>query len=276
MNLFLIPLTALIVIGFDLSYGALSDYTAAKIEWNEHSFAGFTGTKSTVIVTDPDMNRYPNSIDYVWSSVHSDTDPAGFRIPLFETGFDTGVFEGEIVFVSSFSDRGFLQVKTGDTITAQYVDKSIPANYTSDSKEITLDRNGVKFSETAIIVGNRGPPMERLPASNFRLLSLEKVPIPDNSIVADKQVRLVSDLENQQNKTQPFAYLVQIKNDQEKVESLSWISGNLTSHQKMSSDVTWIPQKVGVYTATVFVWEGIDNPTALSPPLELEIYVRPN
>ncbi|MGY5148783.1 MAG: hypothetical protein ACW9W3_01835 [Candidatus Nitrosopumilus sp. bin_68KS] len=36
---------------------------------------------------------------------------------------------------------------------------------------------------------------------------------------------------------------------------------------------SWIPQSAGEYRTTFFVWESIDNPTALSPPVELEYVV---
>jgi len=260
-----------------LSYGFQDDFTVAQVEWNKFSYSHEEGTKATVTVIDPDMNKYPNAIDYLWVSIHSDSDPdlEGTRMTLFETSFDSGRFEREITFVGSPpSGRGFLHVVSGDTIAAKYVDTSFPANYTlPDSSRIIMTEKGIEVTASAI-VGLRGPPLERLPASNFRLLSLEKEPVKDNSILVDQQVQLVSDLENTQNRTQPFAYLVQIKNEQDKVESLSWLTGNMTSFQKISSGVTWIPPKEGSYIATVFVWESIDNPAALSPPLKLEIRVK--
>ena len=36
---------------------------------------------------------------------------------------------------------------------------------------------------------------------------------------------------------------------------------------------SWISQKQGDYTATMFVWESIDNPTALSPLIQLRFTV---
>ena len=93
-------------------------------------------------------------------------------------------------------------------------------------------------------------------------------------VPTDQQVMFVSDLESQTDETQPFVYLVQITDDQNRVESLSWITGNLTAFQKLTPGVTWIPFSEGTYTATAFVWEAINNPTAHSPPITLEFMVQ--
>ena len=38
--------------------------------------------------------------------------------------------------------------------------------------------------------------------------------------------------------------------------------------------LSWITEESGSYTATAFVWESIDNPTALSPPVSITVNVR--
>ena len=278
VKLFLVSLGILGVIGMGISHGLQSGYEVASMEWSKASYSGFDGTKANVTVVDPDMNKYPNAIDYLWISLHSDSDPdlLGTRMTLFETDFDSGTFQREITFTETPPSGGeFLHVVTGDTIFAKYVDKTFPANFTAtDLRGISATEQGIEVTASSIIVGKRGPPLERAPAYNLTLLTLSKEPIPDNTIVIDQQVRIGAYLENQQNKTQPFAYLVQIQNAQEQVESLSWITGNLTSFQKLNPEVTWIPFQEGTYRATAFVWESVTNPTALSPPIELEIDVK--
>ena len=116
--------------------------------------------------------------------------------------------------------------------------------------------------------------MERVPASDLRLLNREGTILKENSVLLDQQIQVVSDLKNQYNKTQPFAYLVQITNNQNQVESLSWITGNMTGLQEVSPALSWIPIKEGVYEITVFVWESITNPTALAPPQSAKLSVR--
>ena len=89
----------------------------------------------------------------------------------------------------------------------------------------------------------------------------------------NKQVQITSDVTNNQDRTQPFAYLVQIQNQDGIVVSLSWLSGSLDSGQSLNPSQSWIPVSPGTYTAQIFVWAGINNPDALSPPLNMMITV---
>lgn len=237
-----------------------------KISWGQASYSGFENSIGTIQVIDPDVNLYPNAIDFLRVNVWSDSSPSKTLLTLTETGMDTGVFEGEIIFSNKYySSRGVVFVSVGDTVTASYEDKTVPRDLDSDTYEV---------KETSIIAGKRGPPLERAPASNLKILNINNEPVANNAIAVDQQIRLILDLENQQDREQPFAFLVQIQNSKNQVESLSWITGNLTASQKLQPSVAWIPFERDMYTATVFVWESVNNPTALSPPVSIEFSVK--
>jgi len=264
----------LIVFALPAVFAESENSPVADIQWKEAAFPSHSGTKAIITVTDYDMNKHHAVIDHIWIEVHSDSDRVGFRMTLFETDFDSGVFRGDVVFAeTSPSGGGFLYAVDGDTITAKYEDTNFPSDYVSKLGNIVVSEDKIEMFATAL-VGSTGPPLERAPASNFMILDTQKNPIKDNLVAVNQQIRLVSDLENQMDRIQPFAYLVQIQNEQNQVESLSWLTGNLTSFQKLSPSVTWIPFKEGTYTATVFVWESVDNPTALSPPISMELFVK--
>ena len=89
----------------------------------------------------------------------------------------------------------------------------------------------------------------------------------------NKQIQITSDVTNNQDRTQPFAYLVQIQNQDGVVVSLSWLSGSLDPGQSLNPSQSWTPMSPGTYTAQIFVWEGINNPDALSQPLNMIITV---
>ena len=89
----------------------------------------------------------------------------------------------------------------------------------------------------------------------------------------DKQTMITADIANGQDILQPFAYLTQVKNDQQVVVSLSWLTGSLSPRQSFSPAQSWTPSEVGIYTIEVFVWESIENPEALSPPLSMTVVV---
>jgi hypothetical protein len=88
-----------------------------------------------------------------------------------------------------------------------------------------------------------------------------------------KQVQITTDVANGQDRAQPFAYIVQIQNQDGVVYSLSWITGTLDAGQSLSPSQSWTPTIPGTYTAQIFVWASVDNPDALSPPLVMKIVV---
>ncbi len=92
-------------------------------------------------------------------------------------------------------------------------------------------------------------------------------------ILVDHQVQVTADLTNNQKREQPFAYLIQIQNEDDVTISLSWITGSLAPGQSMSPSQSWTPTETGRYNAQIFVWESIDNPDALSAPLTITINV---
>ncbi|GFN39726.1 MAG: glycoprotein gp2 [Marine Group I thaumarchaeote] len=78
---------------------------------------------------------------------------------------------------------------------------------------------------------------------------------------------------NGQDREQAFAYLVQVQDSNGVTISLAWITGSLAAGQSFSPALSWTPDAAGTYTATVFVWESVNNPTALSPPTSVDISV---
>ena len=119
----------------------------------------------------------------------------------------------------------------------------------------------------------------------FALTDLQKVTISDprlenafrvsigNNVNVDQQFQISADITNNQEKSQNFVYLVQIKNNAGFVVSMGWISGQLTSDQKLSPSLSWTPNESGEFTAEIYVWEGLINHKALSEYVTLQINV---
>ena len=95
----------------------------------------------------------------------------------------------------------------------------------------------------------------------------------EDKVTVDKQVMVVADISNGQDRDQNFAYIVQIRDENDVVVSLSWITGSLTPGQSFSPALSWTPISAGTYTIQIFVWESVNNPDALSPPLSLVVEV---
>jgi hypothetical protein len=89
----------------------------------------------------------------------------------------------------------------------------------------------------------------------------------------DEQIMIMADISNNQDTQQNFAYITQVKTDEDVVISLSWLTGSLSPRQSFSPAQSWIPSESGTYHIQVYVWESIDHPSALSPPLSMTVNV---
>ena len=241
---------------------ALVRWNIGEVQWLESSYPA-SGT-GIVRVIDPDMNLNPEAVDNFDINVWSDSDAGGIDLTVTETNEATGIFEGTVSFTIETESSGHrLRAAEGDTVTAEYEDRTLPDPYsTRDDLDVTA----------TTLIGTIVPPLERAPASNLRVVdsfgnSLDTVSV-------DQQVQITADLTNGQNRNQAFAYLVQVQDANGVVVSLAWITGSLTPSQSFSPAESWTPTMAGTYTVTAFVWESLDNPTALSPPITTEITVQ--
>jgi len=114
--------------------------------------------------------------------------------------------------------------------------------------------------------------LERATISDPRLENAFGLHIADN-INVNQQIQISADITNHQEKSQNFVYLIQIKNESNYVVSLGWISGQLSPNQKLSPSLSWTPDKEGEFIAEIFVWEGLQNHSALSEYTMLQINV---
>ena len=95
----------------------------------------------------------------------------------------------------------------------------------------------------------------------------------DKMHFVDEQIMIMADISTTQDIQQNFAYITQVKNDGGVVISLSWLTGSLSPRQSFSPAQSWIPTESGTYHIQVYVWESIDHPSALSPPLSMIVNV---
>ena len=257
--------------GITVSFEYTDDSTVVSsslIRWNmgETSFsedAYLSSGTAVVTVTDPDMNQNADSVENFKVDVYSDSDSGGIELTVSETNESTGIFEGTVFFTTTDASGGHtLRVSEGDSITADYSDHTLPEPYsTSDDIDI---------SATAVI-GTQTPPLERAPVANARVVDAFGNSLAEVSV--DQQVQIEADLVNGQDGDQSFAYLVQVQNSDGVTVSLAWITGQLAAGQSFSPALSWIPDASGSYEATVFVWESVDNPTALSDTTSVNITV---
>ena len=240
---------------------ALIRWNIGEVQWLEASYPA-SGT-GVVRIIDPDMNLNPEAVDNFDIDTWSDSDAGGISLTVTETNEATGIFEGTVFFTTTNESSGHrLRVAEGDTVTAEYEDNTLPDPYTTaDELDVTA----------TTLIGTIVPPLERAPAANLRTVDAFGNSL--DAVSVDQQVQISADLANGQDRDQAFAYLVQIQDGNGVTVSLAWITGSLSSGQSFSPALSWIPTDAGTYTATAFVWESIDNPTALSPPVSTTISV---
>lgn len=102
------------------------------------------------------------------------------------------------------------------------------------------------------------------------LLPLEKVVVSDSGLVnrsgnaigtnvnVNQQVLVSSKITNTQDSNQDFIYIVQIKDNEDRVVKLGWITGSLTSFQNFVPAVSWVPKTQNTFTVEIYVWDGLD------------------
>jgi len=114
--------------------------------------------------------------------------------------------------------------------------------------------------------------LERASISNPKLVNGFGLPI-GNNVNVDQQIQISADITNNQDKSQKFFYLVQIKDKSDFVVSFGWISGEIPPHQKFNPSLSWIPDNLGEFTAEIFLWEALINHKALTEYTTLQINV---
>jgi hypothetical protein len=241
---------------------ALIRWNIGEVQWLESSYPA-SGT-GVVRVIDPDMNLNPEAVDNFDVEAWSDSDAGGINLTITETNEATGIFEGTVFFTVDNASSGHrLRVSESDTVTVSYEDNTLPDPYTTaDELDVTA----------TTLIGTVVPPLERAPAANLRTVDAFGNSL--DAVSVDQQVQLTADLSNGQDKEQAFAYLVQVQNESGVTVSLAWITGSLSAGQSFSPALSWIPTEAGSYTATAFVWESVDNPTALSSSVSTTVNVR--
>ena len=214
------------------------------------------------------------------------------RFELAETGVDTGLFAGTLQYImidSSDTDdvsafegaAGLLSAINDDDYGAGFVaTKHLTGSDAPALTYLDLDASGLytQVSAQADISTRDG-----VLVSNLRIVDVLGNVVDDSdgaaaaaaiAIPAGQQVQITADLSNAQDMNQDFVYLVQIQDSEGITVSLASLTGSLSGNQSLSPLTSWLPANPGTYTATAFLWESLENPTAFSPPITIDVSVN--
>jgi len=257
-----------ITISFEFADGVVLT-ESVPVSWNIGTIKflkeTFLSNDSVIIrVIDLDMNLNPEALDHIPIQLFSDSDIAGIKVNAIETSESSGLFIATIsLSQTSASSGNRLYSLPGDKIFAKYDDHTLPKPYS------TLDNLEI---ETFAGVDSVIP--------SINLLENSSITLSDGlgnqllSFSSNHQMQIVGTITNDQNFTQKFVYLFQVKNASNSVESISWIQGELSPKQSLDVSQSWIPKKSGIYQIETFVWNSLNNSMALAPVMSSSIAVE--
>jgi hypothetical protein len=248
--------------GVVVTESVLTTWNMGDVRFSEDNFIS---DKSALIrVIDPDLNLNPEALDQIPIQVSSDSDVAGIEVTAIETSESSGIFVVTITFTQNLSSSGNrLLALPEDEIYAKYDDHTLPKPYsTSDNLEIiTLAR-----------VASSIPSLEKISNSQITLTDSSNNPL--NSFQANKRIQIVGSVTNEQNFDQKFVYLIQIKDHNNSVVSLSWMSGELSGKQNLSVSQSWLPKNSGTFFIESYVWNSLEDQIALSQSISNSVIVE--
>jgi hypothetical protein len=254
-----------ITVSFEFADGiVLSE--SVNIEWilGDLQIVEVTEDTAKIKLFDMDMNLNPESVDTVDIDVFSDDDNAGISLQIAETTENSGVFEG-IVSITKYdqSSGNRLYALPDSEITAKYSDRTLPNPYnTKDNLDI--------FAYEIIV--SDVPITERLTMTETEILGhsgdiIDELGVGETGMIFSK-------VKNTLDFPQDFAYIVQIKDENSDVISLSWVTGQVIPSQELGMSVSWIPEESGKYLIERFIWNSINGGIPLTDAVSTEILIE--
>ncbi len=248
--------------GVVLTESILTTWNLGNIQFSENNF--LSDKSASIRVIDPDLNLNPEALDQIPIKVSSDSDIAGIEVTAIETSESSGIFVATIVFTQNLSSSGNrLLALPGDEINAKYDDHTLPKPYsTSDNLEIKA------LAKIASFI----PPLEIITNSPITMTDSSGTPL--KYFQANNRIQIVGSITNEQNFDQKFVYLVQVKDHNDTVESISWIGGELSGQQNLDVSQSWLPKNSGTFFIETYVWNSLEEQIPLSQFTSTSIFIE--
>jgi len=190
---------------------------------------------------------------------------------LVETGPDTGVFKGSFKMPSQIcnEDGTKLIYTAGGSIEANYFDFR---DASGQPREI-----GLTFAKPTSDVSSNQPRVEGEPVSNINIKSPQikdsfNRPMLQKPMVGQK-LNFVTEISNKEQQSQSYSYIIQVRDDNNSIVELRWISGKVDPTKTNTLTIPWEPILPGNYTVEIFVWDGIDSAIPLTEKTEYVLKV---
>lgn len=263
------------------------------------------GQPVIVVLTDPDLNTKHDVID-VYNVVNESSSSAddtvgdtsgnilleirikGFRyhhctvdgvehgglgstgFALVETGTDTGVFKGSFKMPSQICNEAGTKLisPAGGSIEVSYFDFR---DASGNPREI-----GLTFPKSTASQNQFKIEAESEPSINIKKIQMKDSfyrPIIQGP-TAGQKINFVTEISNNDNKkSQSYSYIIQVKDENNKIVDLHWIDGTIDPTKKKTAAIIWEPIISGKYTIEIFMWDGIDSALPLTTKTEYHLSV---
>ncbi len=128
---------------------AREEYTIGQVRWLEEMPFGYGSVAVQVI--DPDKNLDPDKQDHFEVVVYSKTFVSGADFNVYETGNNTGIFEGQVFIIDVGKDVPGEGPKTSaeryDLLVLQYIDETLPSYLDITSTTVRIEAFNTIFTE---------------------------------------------------------------------------------------------------------------------------------
>jgi hypothetical protein len=94
------------------------------------------------------------------------------------------------------------------------------------------------------------------------------------AITAGQEILLQSTASSNLTSDQPFAYIVQIKDEDGITVELAWIDGSLSPNESAVVAIPWVPEDSGKYDVTIFIWKNLEDPSPFADPIRTSVEVK--
>ncbi|MEM3017004.1 MAG: hypothetical protein QXW14_05890, partial [Candidatus Nitrosocaldus sp.] len=161
-----------------------------------------------------------------------------------------------------------LQVREGDQITAIYTDETLPGAQTITQQLVNRENTtGLRTLQTRDVaatatIGVIIPPTERFAVQQPRTVDQAGNPTTPSVNVP---VSIATQIKNNTARAMDYVYIVQVKDANGVVVSLSTVSSTLDAGRTANVSASWMPTAPGTYTIETFVWSELGKPSPLSP-----------
>ena len=237
-------------------------WNTGNIQFSQENY--LSNQSGMVQVIDPDLNLNPEALDQIPIEISSDSDIAGIEVSGIETSESSGIFIARFTLTDNLSSSGNrLLALPGDEVYAKYDDHTLPKPYSiSDNLEI----------KARATITSEIPTLQKI--INNPIFLADSSGNPTDILQENNRLQIVGTITNEQSFKQTFVYLIQIKDQNNSVVSLSWISGELSGNQNLELSQSWLPKQSGSYLIETFVWNSLEKQIALSKPTSTSITIH--